>query len=105
MTIDGERFTSDLIVFPEGRVADNWWRADGHRLTQKDLAMVIAAGPEIIVAGMGIYGRMQAAPGLSERLASKGITLITENTELAAETFNDLCDGIRRVAGCFHLTC
>jgi hypothetical protein len=34
--IDGKRYTSDLIVFPD-RVKVGWWRKEGHRLQLEDL--------------------------------------------------------------------
>ena len=105
MTVDGRRYTSDLMIFADGRVADQWWRAEGHRLSLKDMMPLIESAPRMIVAGMGIYGRMKADSGLEEALKAKGIILVTENSEAAARRFNDLCKEQTGVAACFHLTC
>lgn len=31
ITIDGQTFTSDLIIYP-GRIDPSWWRREGHFL-------------------------------------------------------------------------
>ncbi|WP_054034301.1 Mth938-like domain-containing protein [Desulfatitalea tepidiphila] len=105
MTIGGQEYTSDLMIFPDGRVKDNWWRPFGHRLALEDMAPLIAVAPGVIVAGMGIYGRMHAVPDLEAMLAEKGIDLVTDRTEAAVRIFNDLRRRRGDVAGCFHLTC
>lgn len=105
MTIDGRQYTSDLMIFPDGRVIADWWRASGHRLTIVDMRLLIDARPELIVAGMGIYGRMQAETGLHAMVTDRGIELITQPTEAAAQKYNEALAARKRVAGCFHLTC
>lgn len=105
MTVNGSKYTSDLMIFPDGRVADQWWRAEGHRLTLRDMMPLIESAPRLIVAGMGIYGQMKSEPGLEKALKAKGISLVTDNTEAAARRFNDLSKEQAGVAACFHLTC
>ena len=105
MTVDGRKYTSDLMIFPDGRVVEQWWRASGHRLTLADITTLVAASPRLIVAGMGIYGQMKADPGLEKALKAKGISLVAANTEAAAQRFNDLIKTQAGVAACFHLTC
>ncbi len=105
MTVDGRKYTSDLMILPDGRVVDQWWRASGHRLTLADIKPLIDAAPRLIVAGMGIYGQMKADSGLEAALVEKGISLITDRTEAAARRFNALHRERERVAACFHLTC
>ncbi len=36
IVIDGMRFTSDLIIYPDGRIVDGWWRQSGHLMTEVD---------------------------------------------------------------------
>ncbi len=105
MTIDGQRIDSDLKIFPEGRVKANWWRASGHLLKPEDITDVIASGPDVIVVGTGIYGRMEISPRTRALLSEKGITLVAEPTETAARMYNSAMDRKEKVAGCFHLTC
>lgn len=105
MNVDGKVYRSDLIIFPDGRVADNWWRASGHRFSRMDLEDLLAAGPEVIVAGTGIHGMVRLTSDLKEELARQGIELVAEPTKPAAQSFNRLIRTSRKVAGCFHLTC
>lgn len=105
MAVGDRVYTSDLLIFPDGRVVDQWWRASGHRLTLPDIAGLVEAGPEIIVAGMGVYGRMKADADLKAALAQRGIELITARNKSAAKAFNAAIQKQQRVAGCFHLTC
>lgn len=105
MTIKGQVYTTDLMIFPDGSVKDRWWRADGHRLTLGDIAALVEQGPAMIIAGMGIYGRMQAEKGLKDVLAEKGIELTTAWTKAAAAQFNTVIRKQNNVAACFHLTC
>jgi hypothetical protein len=105
MTINGRLYMTDLMIFPDGRVVEDWRRASGHRLTTEDFAPLIEAHPQLIVAGMGMNGRVQAEPDVKEMLARQGIELVTEPTESAVRTFNAAWQEKKKVAGCFHLTC
>lgn len=105
MTIDGRTYSSDLVIFPDGRVEDSWWREQGHRFTRADLENLIAAEPEIIVAGTGVYGLAKIDPGLRAALSGAGIELIAVRTKKAVKAFNLAREQGRKVAGCFHLTC
>jgi len=105
MTIKGRIYTTDLMIFPDGSIVDQWWRAKGHRLTMADIAVLVDQGPALIIAGMGIYGRMKAEKGLQEALADKGIELFTAWTKAAAGQFNTAVKKQSNVAACFHLTC
>lgn len=105
MTIQGHLYMTDLMIFPDGRVADDWRRADGHRLTADDLTPLIETRPELLVAGMGMNNRVQAEADLKTALARQGIELIAQPTETAARIFNEAREERKKVAGCFHLTC
>lgn len=105
MTIDGRTYSSDLLIYPGGRVDDCWWRAQGHRFSQNDLESLIAADPEVIVAGTGVYGLAKIDPGLSAVLSGAGIELFALRTPKAVQAFNLALAQGRKVAGCFHLTC
>lgn len=104
MAINGKVYTSDLIIYPDGTIADAWWRKQGHRLTTDDIRQLIQARPEIIVAGTGDSGLMKPAPGLQEKLESQAIRFIARPTGEAKDCYNRL-QGQYRVGACFHLTC
>lgn len=105
MVINGKQYTSDVILYPDGRIQRSWWRREGHTLSSKDIVDLIQSKPEVIVAGTGSSGLMRPAAKLEELLADKGIAFIAKPSKKAAETFNSLTKQGKKVGGCFHLTC
>jgi hypothetical protein len=108
ITIDGETFTSDVLVFPDGRVQDRWWRARGHLLTREDLVPLLEAQPGEIIVGTGAYGRMRTVAGLATELAAEGVRLTALPNAKARQTYNQRLKQPGReqgLAACFHLTC
>ena len=104
MIIDGRRYSSDLIIYPDGHVQDGWRRSRGHVLTRADVQTLVDAGPEVIIAGMGIYGRMQPEPGLEKRLGKMAIQVRAGTNDQAIAWYNDR-SALIRVGACFHLSC
>jgi hypothetical protein len=104
MVINGKEYRSDLIVYPDGRVEDSWWRGSGHRLTADDITGLIESAPEVIIVGTGVNGMLKPAPGLAELLSEKEIELIPLPNQKAEECFNELSSE-KKVGACFHLTC
>jgi len=104
IVIDGKRYTSDLIIYPDGKIVDGWWRQSGHLMTVDDIAGLIAAGPEVIVVGTGASGRMEPAPAIDTFLADKGIRLVAAPCSQALKHFNKLSQS-HKTGACFHLTC
>lgn len=104
MVIEGKRYTSDLIISPDGQVADHWRRRRGHSLCLEDLRELLDACPEVIVAGTGTSGMVKPEKGLEESLSPLGVELIAAPNHEAVELFNELT-AKKRVGGCFHLTC
>lgn len=103
ITVDGKRYTSDVIIFPD-RVDDGWWRKEGHRLGIDDLKTVLEAKPEVLVVGTGYNGYMKVPSEVKEYLTSKKIELIVESTREAYKTYNRLAS-TKKVVAAFHLTC
>ena len=104
MVIDGQRYSSDLIIYPDGRVKDSWRRLEGHRLFWQDISHLIATHPEIIVAGTGVSGRMRTDRHLPQQLTDQGIALVAEANQIAVQRYNELL-ATHKVGACFHLTC
>jgi hypothetical protein len=102
--IDGKIYTTDIILYPDGRVSDHWWRRHGHRLAFEDIETLITSEPEIIVIGTGVYGRMLPEPGLEKTLTDRGIELVLAPTGEAVSHFNRL-QSSRKIGAGFHLTC
>ncbi len=104
MVVNGKTYNNDLIIFPDGRIQDSWWRKSGHRMTIQDIADLIAATPDVIVAGTGVYGYMKPDKAVKQSLAENSIRFVTEPTGQAWQTYNKLIDGAR-VGACFHVGC
>jgi hypothetical protein len=104
MVIDGRKYIKDVIIFPDGRIHNPWWREQGHTLALNDLDELLLDKPEVIVAGTGAMGFMRPTTELTDFLAQHGIEFIAQRTSKAVETYNQL-SGSRKVGGCFHLTC
>jgi len=104
IVVNGREYTADIIVFPDGRVMDSWWRENGHRLSINDITELVDSAPEIIIAGTGASGLMKPDPDLRNILSEKGIEFRAAPSEKAVELYNELC-GRKKVGACFHLTC
>lgn len=104
LVIDGHAYHTDLIIYPEGRVEENWRRARGHKLDLEDIRALVDASPEIIIAGTGITGLMRPQADLEGKLKALGIDFHFARNKKALKFFNDLPPS-KRVGACFHLTC
>ena len=104
MVIDGREYTADLIIYPDGRIRDSWWRGRGHRLTWNDIEDLVEENPEVIIAGTGAFGLMKPDQDLSTRLREKGIEFIVCPTEEAVRIYQKISRN-KQVGACFHLTC
>jgi hypothetical protein len=104
IVINGTRYTSDVIVYPDGRVDANWWRDKSHSLRYEDIAELANSAPQWIICGTGEDGQMDVDSELRILLEEQGITFEAMPTYDAVKLYNDL-EGARSVGGCFHLTC
>jgi len=103
ITIDGQTYTSDVIIYPES-VDFSWWRKQGHNLQIEDLAGVIKAEPGVVIIGTGSFGRMKVLKETVLHLEAKGIMVYVERTGKAVELFNELQKN-KTVIAALHLTC
>ena len=105
MTIQGEIFTSDLVVTNEG-VASDWRRKKGHLLQVEDLTTIIQGrGPGDLVVGTGQLGLMKVHGGVKSYLEENGWTFVAEPTDRAMRVYNRLILVKPNVVGVFHITC
>ncbi len=104
MSLGGRRYTSDLIVYPDGRVHDGWWRARGHMLGIEDLHETANTDADAVVVGTGESGLMNVPDETQQYLKTLYKTVIICNTKRAVKKFNELSKQ-NRVIGLFHLTC
>ncbi len=102
VVVDGEEFTTDIIVLP-GRTLGGWWRRDGHALVLDDLREVLDELPERLVVGTGAEGRMRPDESMIDALAARGVEVDAMPTAEAVRRFDRLDPG--RTAAALHLTC
>jgi len=104
IVIDGTKYTSDIIIYPDGHIQGSWRRIAGHRLCADDIMDLIASEPQIIIAGTGVYGLMRPDRDLAQILKEKGIQFQAIESKKAAKRYNEISAQMRAGA-CFHLTC
>jgi len=105
MVIDGDQYTKDLMILPDGTVVHPWWRNAGHELVASDIEALVDASPSILVVGTGSPGLMTPDPTLCTELESRGIRVMVLPTQGAVSEYNALRQRGENVAACFHLTC
>jgi hypothetical protein len=96
---------SDLIILPDSRIIDNWYRQQGHLLQAYDIKNLIISDPDILVIGTGASGMMKLDRKLSQQLINKGIQVDILPFIEAIEKFNTHTDDGKKVAAYFHLSC
>lgn len=103
ITIDGQTFTSDVIIYPD-RVESKWRRIEGHLLQIEDLADIMIAKPSVLVIGTGASGLMKVPGNTLEYLKSNGVEVHIHDTKKAVEIFNKISSDKPAIAA-LHLTC
>jgi len=103
IVINGKKYVLDVIIFPDS-VTDNWWRKTGHQLCLEDITEVLTENPEVLVVGTGSSSLMKVLPEVPQVVDAQGIELITEATDKACNTYNQLCR-FRSAVAALHLTC
>lgn len=103
MVVDGQKYTADLIIFPE-KINSAWWRKEGHKLALEDLEEVFKDDIEALVVGTGFFGLMKVQEDVIQAAHLKGLSLQIEKTKKAAQIFSKLSSQ-KKTAGAFHLTC
>jgi hypothetical protein len=103
IVVDRKPYSRDLIILPTGVLSD-WWRQEGHALHPADLNPVLKARPDVLVVGLGAYGRVHVTAESREALEAEGIELVAQTTKKACETYNSLRQE-KIAAAALHLTC
>jgi hypothetical protein len=101
--IDGESYTSDLIIFP-GKVKASWWRKRSHKVELEDIPDLMEAEVDVIIFGTGAYGLMKIKKKVIEHFDNKNIKLIIEQTGKAVDIYNEISEN-KKVIAALHLTC
>ncbi len=104
ITINGKKYTSDVIVTPE-KVSDNWWREEGHEIAPIDIEDIITEDHRVVIIGTGLSGEVKVLTKTRDIIKSKGIQLIIKETAEAIKLYNEFEEKGVDVVGLFHLTC
>lgn len=103
IVIDGQEYSSDVIIHSDGRV-EKWWRREGHIVALQDITPLLLDAPEILIIGAGLPGMMSVPGGLITHLQDKGLRVIYDRTDRAVQAYNRI-DHAKRIAAAFHITC
>jgi hypothetical protein len=103
IVINGRKYTSDVIIFPD-KVQGDWWRDESHELALKDIADIIDENPEILLVGTGASGLMRVLPEVASAIEARNIQLVVQSTGEACQIYNQLSP-TQRVVAALHLTC
>ena len=101
--IDGKKYISDIIIFPDN-IQSSWWRREGHFLQDVDLKEVLKRKPEKLIIGTGYYGYMKVDRALKKKLFDLGIEVFIEKTSKAVVLYNSV-NKEKNVVAALHLTC
>ena len=102
ITTDGKKYTNDVIILDSKIIS--WWREESHLAQVADFADV-PDDIENIVIGTGDSGMMKVDEKVLEHFKEKGIEVVMQMSGEAVNTFNELKQQKKKVAGAFHLTC
>ena len=103
ITINTKVFTSDIIIFPE-KLAENWWREEGHKLQLNDIQDILEYYPEVFIIGTGTNSMMRVTDAVIQILNKRNIEYHILPTPRAVELHNQL-SAKNRVVTALHLTC
>jgi len=103
ITIDGNKFTKDLIIFPY-KINTNWRRKTSHLLSEADIAEILDYKPEVLIIGTGASGLMKVDDKVKDNLKTLGIEFIIKKNFEAVTEYNRIYKD-KKVVCALHLTC
>ncbi|MCX7943147.1 MAG: MTH938/NDUFAF3 family protein [Deltaproteobacteria bacterium] len=103
ISMGGKIYTTDLIISP-AKIINPWWRQEGHLLQMVDLREIIEESFDLLIIGIGYYGRMKVSEKILHDLQKRGIDIRIELTPKAIDLFNKVSD-YRKTVLCLHLSC
>ena len=101
--IDGESYTSDLILFSD-KIDASWWRKRSHKVDMEDITELLQAEVDMIIFGTGAYGLMKIDKKVIDHFADRNIEVVVEKTGKAVNIYNEIAEN-KEVIAALHLTC
>ncbi len=102
IVVDGKKYNHDIKILVDGKIVKRYGPRGSHEICLEEFDEILKDPPEVIVVGNGQNGVAKIEEKAIEKIKSKGIKLIVEETPKAIITFNKLKN---KKAGIFHLTC
>lgn len=101
---DSGRFVHDVVVFPDGRVANRYDHLQGsnHAVLPAEAELVLDKTAAALVVGTGHYGVVQVPAETRSWLNARKVRLIAAPTPEAIGRYNELPDP---KAAILHVTC
>lgn len=108
MEVEGLGPGRDYKLYPGGGRAWDWNETGTHHvpgIQPADLKELLAHGSTVIVLSRGMELALQIAPATREFLEGSGVAYHIEETNTAADLYNQLAAAGEQVGGLFHTTC
>jgi len=102
ITIDGQTYHQDLIVYPD-RIDTSWYLGEGNTLLVDDILDILREKPEIIIIGTGFHGGLIVPDLVKTQVMRQEINLMAAKTEQAVKLYNSLIHDQKTIAA-FRLT-
>lgn len=104
ITIDGNDFSEDLIIYKGTDIIIPWIREKGHLCQKKDIERFLDGTIKSIIFGRGYFQVMKIDEDLRKYLSESGIEFVEVGSKKAVELFNNREDR-SSLLFCIHLTC
>ncbi|HII16027.1 MAG TPA: hypothetical protein HA362_06975 [Nanoarchaeota archaeon] len=102
ITIEGEEYTTDLILTPT-KIIKNWQKEAGLLLKASDLKQAMKENPKTLIIGIGFEGCAKLDSSVEYICSKNNIKLIVQKTKDAVSTFNSM--KAPGVVAALRLTC
>ncbi|MEO0086424.1 MAG: MTH938/NDUFAF3 family protein [candidate division WOR-3 bacterium] len=101
---DSGRIDSDVIIFPDGRVANRYdhLRGSNHTVLPAEAELVLDRTAATLVIGTGHYGVVQVPAETRSWLDARRVKLVAAPTPEAVARYNELPEP---KAAILHVTC
>ena len=108
MTVERVGSGKDFKLWPGGGREWDWSETDTHHepgIQPTDVAELLDNGSRTVVLTRGMWLRLQTCPKTLDLLKANGVEVHVNETNKAAEIYNDLAVRGEAVGGLFHSTC
>jgi hypothetical protein len=106
--IEGLGRFRDVKLWPGGGRAWDWAETGtDHRpgILPTDVTELLDHSPDVVILSRGRHGRLGASPETLALLATEGVEVVRENSDVALATYEQLASEGCRVALLLHTTC